>query len=93
VPSEEAIPHLKVARSTAGLDWLRLKDLRSVFADAFVEAGGTLKDLQAVLGHSSGKTSMRYTRAQPIRQMDTMEAAAQVLGFGPRHLTVEEGSA
>jgi len=36
---------------------------------------------------------MRYTRAQPIRQMDTMEEAAQVLGFGPRHLTLEEETA
>ena len=80
-------------RQAAALPGLRFKDLRSVFADAFVEAGGTLKDLQVVLSHSSGKTSMRYTRAQPIRQQDTMERAAQVLGFVPRHLTIEEGSA
>lgn len=79
------------AREAAGLDWLRFKDLRSVFADAFVRAGGTLKDLQAVLGHSSGKTSMRYTRVQPVEQRKAMEGAAAAMGFSTRpHLKVEE---
>lgn len=81
------------ARDAAGLPWLRLKDLRSVFSEAFVEAGGTLKDLQGVLGHSSGKTSMRYTRAQPIRQRATMERAAELMLGSGRHLKLEGESA
>lgn len=80
------------AREGAGLEWLRLKDLRSVFADAFVQAGGTLKDLQAVLGHSSGKTSMRYTRSQPVRQAETMEGAAKEMGFSERRRLKVEGA-
>lgn len=64
---------------------LRFKDLRSVYAEAFVEAGGTLKDLQAWLGHADGKTSLRYTRSQPVRLREAAERAAKVLGFG-RHL-------
>ena len=79
----------EAAREGAGLPWLRFKDLRSVFADAYVEAGGTIKDLQGVLGHATGATSIRYTRAQPIRQRGAMEAAERVMGFGSRHLKVE----
>ena len=76
-------------RERAQMPWLRFKDLRSVFSTYFVSADGALKDLQTVLGHASGKTSLRYTKNQPIRQRQTMERAAELMGFTKQHLKVE----
>lgn len=82
----------EAAREDAKMPWLRFKDLRSVFADHFVGAGGTLKELKEWLGHASEKTSLRYTRAQTVRMKDTAEKATSSMGFG-RHLKAEEESA
>lgn len=40
-------------RREAGLPELRFKDLRHVFAKSFLDGGGSLKELGAVLGHTN----------------------------------------
>jgi integrase len=44
----------------AGIKDFRFKDLRHTFASHFVMRGGTMKELQEILGHTDMKTTMRY---------------------------------
>ncbi|HEY3129933.1 MAG TPA: site-specific integrase [Acidobacteriota bacterium] len=48
------------ARKAAGLDWLKMKDLRQYFAIDLAESGADMKDIQKVLGHSSVRTTEQY---------------------------------
>ena len=70
------------ARKAASLEHLRFKDLRAVFATAFLEAGGNPKDLQHILGHTTPAMTLRYIRRLPLQQQGSMDATAQILGLG-----------
>jgi site-specific recombinase XerD len=47
-------------RNAAGLPKLRLHDLRHQFASMLVNAGRSLYEVQAVLGHADSSTTQRY---------------------------------
>lgn len=48
-------------RKLAGLEFLRLHDLRHGFASFLVNSGRTLYEVQQILGHSDPKVTMRYS--------------------------------
>ena len=51
-------------RSEAGLPFLRLHDLRHLYASFLINAGRTLYEVQNALGHSSPVISQRYSHLQ-----------------------------
>lgn len=73
------------------LQHVRFKDQRSVFATAYLEAGGSVKNLQRILGQADIKTTIRYLRRLSIRFPDETQAAAEHL-CRCRHLKLETGS-
>lgn len=74
------------AREDAGLGDIRFKDLRHVFANAWVDDGGTIKDLGAVLGHTRASTTLRYTARQKAEARDRMGRVAERLGLRNPHI-------
>lgn len=65
------------ARRIAGLDGLRIHDLRHSFASALVNRGMTLYDVKEALGHSSMVTTQRYAHLAPQRLMQAVSAAQE----------------
>lgn len=47
--------------AAAGIDQMRIHDLRHSFASTAINAGATLYEVQALLGHSSPAMTMRYS--------------------------------
>jgi integrase len=47
-------------RNKAGMPWLRVHDLRHAAAQLMINAGRTLYEVQAVLGHASPQITTRY---------------------------------
>ena len=66
------------ARSTAGLDDLRLHDLRHVAGTLTAQAGATLKETMAWLGHTSVAAALRY---QHVAGNRNAEIAARMDDF------------
>lgn len=58
------------AREVAGRPDLRFHDLRHTGATRTAEAGGTLAELQARLGHSTVNAAMRYQHASAVRDQE-----------------------
>lgn len=83
------------AKKYAGLKHVRFKDLRGVFATNYLKAGGSPKDLQAILGHSDLTMTLRYVRrSNPSQRQTDMEGAAERMGLGRRAmLKIERGGA
>jgi integrase len=81
----------QVKRDT-GLD-VRFKDLRHLFANAWVDEGGTIAGLGGALGHGKASTSLRYTRRQARTDPEQMNQVAERLGQSRPHLRVKEGGA
>ncbi len=50
----------KKALQVAGIDDFRFHDLRHTFASHFIMRGGTIKELQEILGHKNISMTMRY---------------------------------
>lgn len=69
---------------------VRWKDLRGVFATYFLEAGGSPRELQLIMGHSTLSMTLRYVRRMAVRG-DT--AVGNAMGLGKQRLTVEKGGA
>ena len=65
------------ARRLAGLEGLRVHDLRHSFASALVNRGMTLYDVKEALGHSSMVTTQRYAHLAPQRLMQAVSAAQE----------------
>jgi integrase len=63
------------ARRAAGLQDVRVHDLRHSFASALVNRGATLFDVQKLLGHSSPKMTERYSHLTPGRLTDAATEA------------------
>jgi integrase len=55
------------ARKKAGLDHLRMHDLRHSLASEIISTGGTLADVQGALHHKSVASSRRYAHLYPER--------------------------
>jgi len=64
-------------RKTAGLDDLRLHDLRHNYASMMVNSGRSLYEVQHILGHSDPKVTMRYAHLSTETLHDAVDAAAQ----------------
>jgi integrase len=62
----------KAARTEAKVPWLRIHDLRHEGASRFLEAGGTLRELQLLGGWSSLELIQRYAKADRDRIRRTL---------------------
>lgn len=58
----------------AGLTGLRIHDLRHSFASFLVNAGHSLYEVQALLGHANSRTTARYAHLSRERLFDAVEA-------------------
>jgi integrase len=63
-------------RTKAGLDDLRLHDLRHSFASALVNDGRELYTVQRLLGHANAKATQRYAHLK----RETLAEAAETMG-------------
>ena len=63
-------------RTTAGLQNLRLHDLRHSFASVLVNEGTPLYTVQRLLGHANAKATQRYAHLAP----ETLATAAEAMG-------------
>jgi integrase len=74
----------RAIRKQAGLDDVRLHDLRHSFASVGVAVGGSLPVIGRVLGHSQPQTTARYAHVADRLATDLVEAAgariAQAMG-------------
>jgi integrase len=66
----------EAVRKTAGLEDVRLHDLRHSFASILVSAGASLPLIGALLGHSNPSTTARYAHLF----LDPLRAAAERVG-------------
>jgi integrase len=65
----------RALRSRAGLDDVRLHDLRHSFASISIEAGGTLPVIGHLLGHTQAQTTHRYAHVAPHPAQRIADAA------------------
>lgn len=65
----------RALRSQAGLDDVRLHDLRHSFASIAVEVGGTLPVIGHLLGHTQAQTTSRYAHVAPNPAQRVVDAA------------------
>ena len=61
-----------------GIRRIRIHDFRHTFASHYVMSGGTIYDLQQLLGHSDVKTTMRYAHLSPNHLVKT----ADIIDYG-----------
>ncbi|HHK74151.1 MAG TPA: site-specific integrase, partial [Rhizobiales bacterium] len=64
-------------RKSAGLEDVRLHDLRHSFASIIASGGGSLQKLGSLLGHSNIQTTMRYAHLfdDPVRELNEQAGA------------------
>src|SRR5664279_1435961 len=71
------------ARSAAGLEWVRLHDLRHAFATFLLDQGEELRTVMDLLGHSTIRlTADTYGHVLPSRARSAADAIDRVLGGG-----------
>ena len=68
----------RLVRKKAGLNDVRLHDLRHTFASVAVASGGSLPVIGRALGHSQPMTTARYAHLtdDPVRQLTQNTGAA-----------------
>lgn len=71
------------ARHEAGVDDLRIHDLRHSFASALVNNGVPIYDVQKLLGHQDVRTTERYAHLAPERLRDSAANVAKSYGGFP----------
>lgn len=64
----------KTTCQRAGLTGLRIHDLRHSFASFLVNAGHSLYEVQALLGHANSRTTARYAHLSRERLFEAVEA-------------------
>ena len=80
----------EAARASAGMPWLRFKDLRGVFGTYWAKEGGSTRGLQGYYGHADPKMSLRYVKHLPQAGLEQAEAAVRAMGLHRAHLRAEE---
>ncbi len=73
----------KTACKRAGIEGMRIHDLRHTAASRMVEAGIDLPTVSKILGHSSIQTTMRYAHSTQETMRKAMETLASVRDFVP----------
>lgn len=73
-----------VARKQAGLDDLRVHDLRHSFASFLINSGRSLYEVQQILGHSSARMTQRYAHLAPSTLLAASNCAAVAAGINLR---------
>lgn len=68
------------ARREAGLDDVRIHDLRHSYASFLVNAGRSLYEVQRLLGHTQIKTTQRYAHLSHDTLLDATNAASRAIG-------------
>ena len=68
------------ARRRAGLDDLRIHDLRHSFASFLINNGRSLYEVQRILGHSSARMTERYAHLSHDTLLAATNAASMALG-------------
>ena len=73
------------ARTQAGLEDLRVHDLRHSFASFLINSGRSLYEIQQILGHAQVHTTQRYAHLSQTTLLDAANAAVQAIGvtFAP----------
>ncbi|EGV27828.1 integrase family protein [Thiorhodococcus drewsii AZ1] len=66
--------------AAAGIENLRIHDLRHSFASLAVNSGATLYDVQHLLGHASPQTTQRYAHLADERLRKVSGAVGEVVG-------------
>ena len=69
------------ARSSVGLQLVKLHTLRHSFASFLVNSGRTLYEVQHLLGHSQIKTTARYSHLAQDTLLDATNAAGRATGL------------
>lgn len=69
------------ARKQAGLEDVRIHDLRHSFASMLVNSGRTLYEVQQLLGHTQVKTTQRYSHLSQETLLDAANAATRSIGL------------
>ncbi len=67
-------------RKRAGLDGVRIHDLRHSFASNLVNSGRSIYEVGRLLGHTQVKTTQRYAHLSDTVLMSAMEEAANAVG-------------
>lgn len=73
-------------RRRAGLDSVRLHDLRHSFASFLVNQGISLYVVQGLLGHSHSRTTQRYAHLAQQTLQDAAEVVGSIVARGPSSL-------
>lgn len=79
-PLNNPIKGFKRILAAAGIENLRIHDLRHSFASLAVNAGATLYDVQHLLGHASPQTTQRYAHLADERLRKVSGAVGEVVG-------------
>ena len=69
-----------VARDKAGLDTLRIHDLRHTYASMLINKGVSLYEVQTLLGHSSIQMTQRYAHLEPNQLHQRTEIVGDLIG-------------
>lgn len=69
-------------RLKAGLPFLRIHDLRHMYASFLVNSGRTLYEVQACLGHSDPKVTMRYSHLSSKSMQEAANSASIAIQRG-----------
>jgi integrase len=80
LPFEQIYCSWNSARKKAGLEDLRMHDLRHSFASAMVNSGMTLYDVKEILGHANIKTTQRYAHLSNHRLRTAAESVSKFYG-------------
>ena len=68
-------------RKDAGLDKVRMHDLRHTFASMMIESGRSLLDVKESLGHTQISTTMKYLHLAEQRRKETEDCTAAYIGL------------
>jgi site-specific recombinase XerD len=70
-------------RAKAGIENLRVHDLRHSFASILVNGGRSLYEVQQILGHSDPKVTMRYAHLSTKALQEAANVASVIVRTAP----------